>query len=57
MVHHLQNMAGIKYACPAAREKLAYTAQQEWLELSGRDFFEAFETDPMTLLVRTTCGF
>lgn len=57
MVHHLQNMAGIKYACPAAREKLAYAAQQEWLELSGHDFFEAFETDPMTLLVRTACGF
>jgi len=56
MVHHLQNMAGMKYACPAAREKLAYAAQQEWLELTGVDFFRSFETDRMTLLVRTTCG-
>jgi Mlc titration factor MtfA (ptsG expression regulator) len=57
MVHHLQNMAGTTYGCPAAREKLAYAAQQKWLAQAGQDFFEAFETDPMTLLVRTSCGF
>lgn len=57
MVHHLQNVAGMAYGCPAAREKLAYAAQQKWLALSGRDFFEEFETDRMTLLVRTSCGF
>lgn len=54
-VHHLQNMAGQTFACPEAREKLAYQAQQDWLALFGRDFFEAFETDPFSLLVRTEC--
>jgi hypothetical protein len=57
MVHHLQNLSGQKYECAAAREKPAYTAQQKWLALSGRNFFEEFDTDPMTLLVRTACGF
>jgi hypothetical protein len=57
IVHHLQNVAGMKYGCPAAREKLAYAAQRKWLELLGRNFFEEFETDPMTLLIRTSCGF
>lgn len=56
MVHHLQSMAGTKYACPAAAEKLAYAAQRKWLEQVGRDFFVEFGTDQMTLLVRTTCG-
>lgn len=56
-VHHLQNVAGMTYACPAEREKLAYAAQQKWLERSGHDFFEAFETDRMTLLVRTSCAY
>ena len=37
MVHHLQNQAGLKYECPAAREKLAYEAQNQWLKLHGRD--------------------
>jgi hypothetical protein len=57
MVHHLQNLAGMRFACPEAREKLAYAAQRDWLELFGRDLFTDFETDPFTLLVRTECGF
>jgi hypothetical protein len=55
MVHHLQNLAGMRFACPAAREKLAYAAQRDWLALFGRDLFTDFETDPFTLLVRTEC--
>jgi len=55
MVHHLQNLAGIKFACLEARETLAYAAQQDWLALFGHDFFADFETDPFTLLVRTSC--
>lgn len=57
MVHHLRNLSGFTYACPGEREKLAYAAQQEWLALSGRNYFDEFETDRMTLFVRTTCGF
>jgi hypothetical protein len=57
MVHHLQNMAGLTFACPAAREKPAYRAQQDWLALFGRDLFEEFETDAFSLLVRTECAF
>jgi hypothetical protein len=57
MVHHLQNLAGMTFACPEAREKLAYAAQQDWLALFGRDIFTEFETDPLTLLVRTECSF
>ena len=55
MVHHLQNLAGMRFACPEAREKLAYAAQGDWLALFGRDLFTDFETDPFTLLVRTEC--
>jgi hypothetical protein len=57
MVHHLQNLAGMTFACPGAREKLAYAAQKDWLALFGRDFFTELETDPFTLLVRTECSF
>jgi hypothetical protein len=57
MVHHLQNLAGMTFACPGAREKLAYAAQKDWLALFGHDLFTEFETDAFTLLVRTECGF
>jgi hypothetical protein len=55
MVHHLQNMAGLAYECPQAREKPAYEAQERWLALSGLNLADAVEIDPMTLLVRTNC--
>ncbi len=55
MVHHLQNMAGHEYDCPAAREELAYRAQAEWLELFGRSLESEFGLDPLTMLVRTNC--
>ncbi len=55
MVHHLQSVAGHEYDCPAAREKLAYRAQAEWLELYGRSLVSEFGLDPLTLLVRTNC--
>jgi hypothetical protein len=57
MVHHLQNLAGDKFECAQAREKPAYTAQKKWLEAAGLDFFREFETDPITLMLRTVCGF
>jgi hypothetical protein len=55
MVHHLQNLSGLKYDCPAGREKLAYKAQNEWLQQFGLDLQKAFEVDMLTLLVTTSC--
>ena len=42
MVHHFQNMLGLKYECPQAREALAYRAQDQWLGLFGRDLGDGF---------------
>jgi hypothetical protein len=55
MVHHLQNGANLKYECPQAREKVAYTAQERWLGRFGHSLESEFELDPFTLLVRTRC--
>jgi len=55
MVHHLQNLAKLKYACPAAREKLAYQAQDRWLRRFGQDLEKEFEIDMLTLLVTSAC--
>jgi hypothetical protein len=55
MVHHLQNLAGLKYECPQAREKAAYEAQDKWLALFGSSLMDEFKLDRMTLLVRTKC--
>ena len=55
MVHHLQNVAQLKYDCPAAREKLAYQAQNRWLERFAKNLEEEFEIDMLTLLVSSGC--
>ncbi len=55
MVHHLQNLAGLKYACPEAREAPAYEAQKRWLALFGTDLEHALDLDPMTVFVHTHC--
>jgi hypothetical protein len=55
LVHHLQNLGGLKFACPQEREKLAYVAQQRWLNLFGRDLLRDFEIDPFTLVATTSC--
>lgn len=56
MVHHAQNLAGTKFECPQAREKLAYEAQGRWLAQKGSDLTQAFGVDGFTLLVLTNCG-
>ena len=56
MVHHLQNLGGLKYECPAARERLAYNAQNEWLQQFGLDLETAFDVDRLTVLVSSTCA-
>jgi hypothetical protein len=55
MVHHLQNLDQRRYACPAAREKLAYEAQDSWLGLFGSSLEIQFDIDAMTLLLSTKC--
>jgi hypothetical protein len=55
MVRHVQNVAGLVYACPEAREKLPYAAQRQWLALFGRELMKEFNLDPVTLLIRTNC--
>jgi hypothetical protein len=55
MVHHLQSVGQIKFACPQEREKLAYKAQDDWLGLFGRDLMQDFQIDPFSLLVKTNC--
>jgi hypothetical protein len=55
MVHHLQNRAGSIYACPAAREKVAYRAQEKWLGLFGRSLSSEFDMDLLTLKLATAC--
>jgi hypothetical protein len=57
VAHHLQHRAQLRYACPQEREKLAYRAQERWLQRFGRTLSSEFETDGFTLLVRTSCGF
>ncbi len=57
LVHHLQNEAGLRYACPEEREALAYKAQEKWLASFGMSLEREFGIDAMTLLVSTRCGF
>ena len=56
MVHHLQNEAGLHYECTAAREKLAYEAQNKWLGLFGHDLESEFEINGLAVLVSTSCA-
>jgi hypothetical protein len=57
MVHHLQNRAALTYPCPAAREILAYAAQEKWLGQFGSNLEEEFGIDSMTLKLVTNCDF
>ena len=56
MVHHLQNVSHATFECPAERERLAYDAQEKWLEMFGHSLATDFELDRFTILVFTTCG-
>jgi hypothetical protein len=57
MAHHLQNLAGRRFACAAEREAEAYALQDRWLAQSGSSLESAFEIDALTLLVLTRCGY
>jgi len=55
MVHHLQNVADVTFACAEEREKDAYRAQRNWLEIFGTTLENEFGIDAMTVMVRTNC--
>ena len=57
MVHHIQNVAGLRFACPEEREKTAFEAQERWLGRFGSDLMTEFGLDPFTLLTRTNCPY
>ena len=56
MVHHLQNLGRLAYECPPAREKLAYRAQELWLNRFGLDLENSFGVDRFTILARSACS-
>jgi hypothetical protein len=55
MVHHLQNVGGLRFECPQQREQLAYEAQERWLALFGRDLSGDFGMDRLSILVKSKC--
>ena len=55
MVHHLQNVNGQKFECPAAREKPAYLAQDQWLKQFGHTLENDFNVDMFTIVVKSAC--
>ena len=55
IVHHLQKIARLKFDCPMAREKMAYLAQDQWLERFGTNIEKEFELDKFTLLISSAC--
>jgi uncharacterized protein DUF6647 len=55
MVHHLQTVGELKFACPQEREELAYKAQDRWLELFGHNLTEDFQLDPFSILLKSKC--
>jgi predicted metalloprotease len=55
MVHHLQNIAGLKFACGGEREKPAYLAQDKWLKQHGLELEKEFEVDMFTVVALSAC--
>jgi hypothetical protein len=55
MVHHIQNLAELKFECPMAREKLAYLAQDKWLGQFGMSLEREFDVDMFTVLISSAC--
>ena len=55
MVHHLQTLANTPFPCPEAQEQLAFQAQEKWLEQFDSSLSKAFQIDPLTLKIATTC--
>ena len=45
----------MSFECPAAREKVAYLAQDKWLERFGSSLEREFELDMFTVVVSSSC--
>jgi len=55
IVHHLQNLGKLKFACAQQREELAFEAQERWLGLFGSNLSREFGLDSMSILVKSNC--
>ena len=55
MVHHLQNLAGMKFACAGEREKPAYLAQAKFLRQHGLELEKEFDVDMFTVVAISAC--
>jgi hypothetical protein len=56
LVHHVQEATGMVYPCSAARERLAYELQAQWLQENGvEDPYAAMGVDEFTIMIRSFC--
>jgi hypothetical protein len=56
LVHHVQELAAIRYPCLAARERLAYQLQAKWLKEQGiADPYAFLQIDEFTIAVLSLC--
>ena len=55
MIHHLQNLANLKFECPMAREKLAYLAQDKWLVRFDTSLENEFDVDMFAVVISSAC--
>jgi hypothetical protein len=55
VVHFLQDIGKVQYDCRGAREKIAYGAQEKWLQLFNTNIEAEFGVDTFALFIRTTC--
>lgn len=56
MVHHLQSFTTERYDCPQQREKLAYKAQEKWLQEHGKSLEGEFGLDPFSVFAKSLCN-
>ncbi len=57
LVHHVQEATGMRYPCLAARERLAYDLQAQWLKENGvEDPYAFLEIDEFTIALRSACA-
>ncbi len=55
LVHHMQNVADMRFNCLAERENIAYRAQSAWLIQNGTSLEDEFNIDAFSVLVKTNC--
>jgi hypothetical protein len=56
LVHHVQTVRAMPNPCPAARERLAYQLQVQWLRENGvADPYALINIDEFTIAVHSLC--